>query len=95
MFEQMSLAARLGLLVSAAPMVLAVAFAIRPGERLLSLMRPLTLAAVFAAVCNLLLGSVNALRALARTEGGTPRPSGSGRRCSPRRSPRRSSGVPA
>jgi hypothetical protein len=50
-----------GSLVCAAPMVLGVWFAFKPGERLLALMRPLTLAATFAAISNTMLGLVNTL----------------------------------
>ena len=55
------IAAILGALVSASPMVLGAWFAFRPSERLLALMRPLTLAAVFAAISNTMLGLVNML----------------------------------
>ena len=68
MFSQMSLAALFGVVVGAIPLVLAGSFAVRPSERHLTLMRPLSSAAIFAAVCNLLLGSINALRALTRIE---------------------------
>jgi hypothetical protein len=51
----------LGVLTCVVPMVLGAWFAFRPGERLLALMRPLTLAAVFAAVSNTMLGLVNTL----------------------------------
>jgi|ERR1700687_568977 len=59
-----SLVTRLGLLVSAAPLVMGIIFAIGPNERRLALMRPLSLAGVFAAVCSLLVGIANGLRAL-------------------------------
>ncbi len=52
------------LLISTAPMVMGVMFAIRPNERRLALMRPLSLAGIFAGVCNLLVGLANALRAM-------------------------------
>lgn len=54
----------LGLLVSAAPMVMGIVFAIGPNEHRLALMRPLSLAGIFAAVCSLLVGIANGLRAL-------------------------------
>jgi len=59
-----------GLLVSAVPLVLGIAFAIRPSERKLALMRPVSLAGIFAAVSSVFLGLVNALSAL-----GSPAPS--------------------
>ena len=55
----------LGLLVSATPMLMGIAFAIRPNEQRLALMRPLSLAGIFAGVSNLMVGLANALRALA------------------------------
>ena len=54
-------AAFLGAFVCAAPMVVGVWFAFRPAERLLALMRPLTLAATFTAIANTTLGLVNTL----------------------------------
>jgi hypothetical protein len=71
-FNQASIAARLALLVSATPMMLGIAFALRPSERSLTLMRPLSLAGIFAAVSNLFLGLVNALQALASPNLGDP-----------------------
>jgi hypothetical protein len=47
-------------------MMLAIAFAIRPNERWLSLMRPLTLAAIFATIANTFLGLANTFQGLAR-----------------------------
>jgi hypothetical protein len=71
-FNQASLAARAALLVSAIPMILGVAFALRPNERWLSLMRPLSLAAIFAAVSNFFLGVANALQWLGSPNPGDP-----------------------
>lgn len=48
-------------LVSATPLVLGIFFAIKPSERWLALMRPLSLAAIFAAISNTMLGLVNTL----------------------------------
>src|SRR6188472_1950157 len=58
----------LGLLVSAIPMVTGIAYAIRPNERRLALMRPLSLAGIFAGVANLFVGAVNVLQGLTRVE---------------------------
>lgn len=58
----------LGLLVSVAPLAMGIVFASRPSEQRLSLMRPLSLAGIFAAVCSLLLGLANGLHAVARTD---------------------------
>jgi hypothetical protein len=57
-----------GLLVSVAPLVMGVIFALGPNERRLALMRPLSLAAIFAGLSNLLLGAINVLRGLEKTE---------------------------
>jgi hypothetical protein len=66
------LAGRVGLLVSALPMLLGIAFAVRPSERWLALMRPLTLAGIFAAIANLFLGITNALMFAARAAPSEP-----------------------
>lgn len=55
------LASLLGLLISAAPLVMALSFAFWPSERKLALMRPLSLAGTYAAVANILLGLLNGL----------------------------------
>ena len=65
--RQLGLAAIAGLLVSAAPLALAIAFAFRPSERRLALMRPLTLAGIFAAVANTSLGYTNTFVGLQRS----------------------------
>ena len=57
----LGIVAILGALVSAAPMVMGAAYALRPSDRTLALMRPLSLAAVFAALSNTFLGLVNSL----------------------------------
>ena len=62
--REASIMALLGLLVSTSPLVMGVVFAIRPNERRLALMRPLSLAGLFAGVCSLLVGLANVLRAL-------------------------------
>lgn len=54
----------LGMLVGIMPLCVAVAYMIRPGERLLGLMRPLSLAAIFAALNTFLSGLAAALRHL-------------------------------
>ena len=67
---QTSLFTKMTLLVALAPLAAGLLCAIRPGERTLALMRPLSLAGVFSAVANLLLGVANGLAAM----GSTPRP---------------------
>ena len=65
--RQSSLFTKFGLLVSVAPLVVGIVYAIRPTERNLALMRPMSLAGIFAAVSSLLLGTANALEAIARS----------------------------
>lgn len=50
-----------GLLITALPMLVGLAFALRPNERWLALMRPLSLAGIFAATANVFLGVTNEL----------------------------------
>lgn len=64
-----SLFTRFGLLVSLVPLVAAIVYLLRPNERGLALMRPLSLAGIFAAVSSLLLGLANALEAIGATKG--------------------------
>lgn len=54
-----SYAAILGMIISLTPALAGAWFAIRPSERLLSFMRPLTLAGVFSALCTISLGITN------------------------------------
>jgi len=54
-----SYAAMLGMLISFTPTLAGIWFAIRPSERLLSYMRPLTLAGIFAGLCTVALGVTN------------------------------------
>jgi hypothetical protein len=63
-FRQAGWFARLGLVISAMPLVMGIAFAIWPDERRLAQMRPLSLAGLFAAVSNLFVGLANGLYAL-------------------------------
>ena len=71
-FRQLGLAAFAGLAVTLAPMLLGIAFAVHPRERWLALMRPLTLAAIFAAVGNTFGGLANSFRSLATMKTDTP-----------------------
>jgi len=59
-------AAILGALACAAPMVVGAMFAYRPSERRLALMRPLTLAAIFTAIANTSLALANTFIYLSR-----------------------------
>lgn len=57
-----SLFALLTLIVGVVPLVMSVVYLARPSERHLALMRPLSLAALFAAVAGGTLGCINVLR---------------------------------
>jgi hypothetical protein len=73
-FTQASLASLLAMLVSITPMLMGIVYAIRPNEQRLALMRPLSLAGIFAALANICLGLVNALIFVARTGPSDPSP---------------------
>jgi hypothetical protein len=60
--------AKLTLLIGLAPMVMAVAYAIRPSEQRLALMRPLSLASIFAALSGLLVGVTAVLVGVGATD---------------------------
>ncbi|HEY7190353.1 MAG TPA: hypothetical protein VH436_27565 [Vicinamibacterales bacterium] len=70
--KQLGLAAFAGLAITAVPMLLGIGYAIRPNERWLSLMRPLTLAAIFAAIANTFLGLANSFIGLSRVAPADP-----------------------
>jgi hypothetical protein len=61
---------KLAMIVCAAPLAASIFYALRPSERWLAVMRPLSLAAIFASVSLLLLGVVNALVYIGRTTSG-------------------------
>ena len=64
--------AKLSLLIGALPLAAAGLYALRPTERRLALMRPISLAGLFAALGGAVLGFVAALRALAMADQITP-----------------------
>lgn len=55
------------IMVCLAPMLMAGVYAVRPTERRLALMRPLSLAAIFAAVAGAVSGIASVLRGIAAT----------------------------
>ena len=59
LFGHVSHASLLGMLLCMVPLVAGAWYAFRPSERLLSLMRPLTLGAIFAAICTFVLALAN------------------------------------
>jgi hypothetical protein len=64
-----SFASLFGLLICTVPMVAGAWFAFRPSERLLALMRPLTLGAVFSALCSFVLAIANGFIAISMMSG--------------------------
>ena len=62
-------ASLLGMLICIVPAMAGAWFAFRPTERLLSIMRPLTLGAVFAALCNFVLAIANGFGAISTISG--------------------------
>ena len=63
-FSNMGIAALLSILVSSIPMLAAAFYMFRPTERRLALMRPLSLAGIFAGLNGSSLGAINTLRGL-------------------------------
>lgn len=61
-----SYASLLGLAICMTPVLAGVWFAFRPAERLLAIMRPLTLGALFAALCGFVLALANGFSAINR-----------------------------
>ncbi len=59
--RNLGLAGLFGLFITALPMLVGLAYAVRPSERLLAMMRPLSLAGIFAATANVFLGVTNEL----------------------------------
>jgi hypothetical protein len=70
--RQAGLFAILTLLIDFVPLVMAVAYVIRPTEGRLALMRPLSLAGLFAALTGGVLGLLNALRGFGMSAELTP-----------------------
>ena len=62
MFRQMGLAALFSILVSFLPLIAAGAYLFRPTEQRLAMMRPLSLAGIFAGLNGTTLGAINVLR---------------------------------
>jgi hypothetical protein len=70
--RNLGLAGLFGLLITAGPMLLGLAFAARPNERWLALMRPVSLAGIFAATANVFLGVTNELMWASRNAVASP-----------------------
>ena len=63
-FSNMGIAALVSILVSSLPMLGGAAYMFRPTEQRLALMRPLSLAGIFAGLNGSSLGAINTLRGL-------------------------------
>lgn len=64
LFSQMGIAALVSLVVSSLPLLAGAFYMFRPTERRLALMRPLSLAGIFAGLNGASLGAINVLRGL-------------------------------
>jgi hypothetical protein len=64
-FNQSGVFAKLSLLVGFVPLGVAALYVLRPLERTLAYMRPVSLATIFAALCGLVTGFIGVLQALA------------------------------
>jgi hypothetical protein len=62
MLRNASIFARLTLVVGILPLIMAAVYVSRPTERHLALMRPLSLAGLFAAIAGGVLGGINVLK---------------------------------
>jgi hypothetical protein len=62
MFRQMGLAALFSILISFLPLIAAGAYLFKPSEQRLAMMRPLSLAGIFAGLNGASLGAINVLR---------------------------------
>jgi hypothetical protein len=64
-FNQAGIIGKLSLLVGFGPLGLAIAYVLRPAERTLAIMRPVSLAAIFAGICGLVAGLIAILMGVA------------------------------
>lgn len=64
MLSQASIVALLSILVALLPLGFGVSYAIRPSEQRLALMRPISLASIFAGLTGSISGAINVLRAI-------------------------------
>jgi hypothetical protein len=67
-FRYAGLAAKVSMLMGVLPLALAVVYAIWPTEQRLTLMRPLSLATIFAALSGTVLGVLNVFLYMSRSE---------------------------
>jgi hypothetical protein len=67
-FAQMGLIARVTIFMGLVPLGMGIVYAIRPSEQRLALMRPLSLAAIFASISGSTAGVINSFVGMARTQ---------------------------
>jgi hypothetical protein len=67
-FQHASLLAKLSMFMGIIPLATAILYALWPGEQKLMLMRPLSLATIFAALSGAAIGSINVLMYMSRNE---------------------------
>jgi hypothetical protein len=63
-WAESSVLAKFSLILAVAPLVMGVIYALRPSEARLALMRPLSLAGLFAGLAGLLIGLINVIRGM-------------------------------
>ena len=68
-FNQSGIIAKMSLLAGFVPLGFALAYAVRPAERTLVILRPVSLASIFAGICGLMAGLIAILRGVAATSG--------------------------
>jgi len=74
LFANLSHLSLLGMLLCMAPLLTGVWYAFSPTERLLSLMRPLTLGGIFSAICTLVLALANSCVDISKMDRLEPQP---------------------
>jgi hypothetical protein len=67
-FKQAGLVAKFTVLMGLVPLGMGILYAISPTEQRLALMRPVSLAAIFAAISGTIAGVINVLVGMSRTE---------------------------
>lgn len=63
-FNESGIFGKLSLLIGFAPLLIAVVYVLRPLEQTLALMRPVSISAIFAGVCGLVIGFIGVLQGL-------------------------------
>ena len=72
MLSQAGIAALMSILVALFPVAAGLYYVVSPSERKLALMRPISLAALFAGLAGLMLGFINVLKGIWSAEADVP-----------------------